>query len=136
VSLGLHHRRRIRQPGGLDDDAVEIRDLSDPAPREQVAQGLLQVGAHRAADATVGQQRDVLGRHGDQLMVDADLADFVDHHCCVAHVGVAHQAGQQRGLAAAQEPRDQRDRNPAGQWVTRVGQARLRGRVPARTGRR
>ena len=114
---GLNDRGRIGQAGGFDDDAVKVRNLTGPPFAEQLSQSFLQVCAHRAAQAAIGQQADILRRHLDQVVVNADLADLVDHHGHPVHVRVTQQTGDQRGLAAAQKTGDEGDRDFPGQGV-------------------
>ena len=71
-------RRRIRQSGSLDDDPAEIRHLAARSPRQLLAQRLLQVAAHRAAQAAVFQQQRAFGDALQQMMVESDFAEFVD----------------------------------------------------------
>ena len=113
----LDHRRGIGEAGGLDDDAVEVDHRAGAALREQLAQRLLQVGAHGAAEAAVREERDVLGGRGDESVVDADLAEFVDHHRDPVHARVREEPPDQRRLAAAEETGDDGDREPAGERV-------------------
>jgi hypothetical protein len=47
----VEDRRRIGEPGRLDDDAPERRDLAAVPPPEQVAQLVGEIAAQRAADA-------------------------------------------------------------------------------------
>jgi hypothetical protein len=44
----------------------------------KVSQGLLQIAANRAAEAAVFQQQRALGHALQQMMVETDLAEFVD----------------------------------------------------------
>jgi hypothetical protein len=47
---------------------------------------------------------------GHQLMVEADLSKLIHNDSGVLKCLVLHQAPQERGLAASQEPRQQEDR--------------------------
>ena len=102
-------RRRVREPGRLDDDATEGRDLARVAAGDQVAQLVGEVAAERAAQAAARQQHGALVDPAQQVVVDPDLAELVHDHCRLAHVRVRQEAGEQRGLAAAEEPGDERD---------------------------
>jgi hypothetical protein len=104
--------------------------------REEIAQRLLQVGAHRAADAAVGHQGDVFRSHRHDVVVDADLADFVDHDRCAVHARMAQQFRDERRLAGAEEAGDQRDGQLARQGIARHRCGALRCPAPARTARR
>ena len=119
-------RRRVGEPGRLDDDASERGDLAALAPAEQVAQLVGEVAAQRAADAAALQQHRALVDPPQQVMVDADLADLVHDHRRLAHRGMAEQARDQRRLAAAEEARHERDGELA---VSRQGPGRDRGRA-------
>ena len=77
-------RRRIGQAGGLDHDSAKMRHLAARPPGQQIAQRLLQVAAHRAAHAAVFQQQRAFGDALQQMMVEPDLAEFVDQHGNVA----------------------------------------------------
>ena len=69
----LRHRRRIGEPGRLDDDRVELA----LAPHQPVDDAH-QVAAHGAADAAVVHFEHFLVGADDEVVVDADLAEFVD----------------------------------------------------------
>jgi hypothetical protein len=56
------------------------------------------------------QQRQPLLSSLDQQVVEADLAELVDHHRGLLHGRVAEQVAQHGGLAAAQEAGQHRDR--------------------------
>jgi hypothetical protein len=114
---GLDDRRGIGETGGLDDDAIEVDHFAGAALREQLAQRLLQIGAHGAAEAAVREQRDVLGGRSDERIVDADFAELVDHHRDPVHARMREQPPDQRRLAAAEEARDDRHRETAGERV-------------------
>jgi len=107
----LGHRRRVREPRGLDDHAIKA-EAARRAPVREVPENADQVAAHLAADAAVVHLDDllVLVLH-EQLVVDAGLAEFVlDHRDAVA-VLVAQDAVEQRCLAAAQEAGEDGDGN-------------------------
>ena len=116
----LHHpvgeqreedRGRLGKAGRLDRDAAEARDLAGVHPVDQVAQLVGEVAAQRAAEAAGIEQHGALVHAGQQVMVDADLAQLVDDHGRLAHVGVREQARQQRRLARAEEAGEQRQRD-------------------------
>jgi hypothetical protein len=56
---GLCHRRRIGQPGGLDDHPLEIESAGGLALR-QFAEDADQIATHRAADAAIVHHHDLL----------------------------------------------------------------------------
>ena len=69
----LRHRRGIGEPGRLDDDRVE-RPLALHQPLDDADE----VAAHGAADAAVVHLEHFLVGADDELVVDADFAEFVD----------------------------------------------------------
>jgi hypothetical protein len=82
---------------------------------QQLLQHLDQVFAHigDAADAAVGHLEDLLLRTQHQVGIDVDLAELVfDDRDAVAVPG-AQDVVQQRGLAGAQEAREDGDRHGA-----------------------
>ncbi len=113
----MHDRCRIGQATGFDEHAIEIDDLAGTPLDEQLAQRLLQIGPHRAAQAAVGQQSHRLGGIGQQRVVDADLAELVHDHRRPVHIRMAQQSGEQRALAATQKAGDDRDRDAAGERI-------------------
>jgi hypothetical protein len=84
---------------------------------EDIAQRLLQIGAHGAAQATVVQQRHALGGSFQQLVVDRLLAELVHDDGGIVHPRMAQKLLQQRGLAAAKEAGDDADGDAAGEGV-------------------
>ena len=94
---GLRHRRRIGEPGGLDDDGVELA----LAPHQAV-EDAHQVAAHGAADAAVVHLEHFLVGADDEVVVDADLAEFVDDDGVFLAVRLGQDAVEQGGLAGAE----------------------------------
>ena len=94
---GLRDRRRVREPRGLDQDSVERAFAL-----EQIADDTDQVAAHGAADAAVVHLEDFFVGVDNQLVIDADLAKFVDDHCIPLAVFLGEQAIEQRRLAGAE----------------------------------
>ena len=94
---GLRHRRRIGEPGRLDDDRVEpafaLHQTLDDADK---------VAAHGAADAAVVHLEHFFVRADDEFVVDADLAELVDHDRVALAVRLAQNAVEQRCLAGAE----------------------------------
>ena len=113
----MQHRNRIGEPARLDEDAIKVDHFAGAALDEELTQRFLKVGAQCAAQAAVGQQRHLLGRRGDQLVIDGDVSEFVDDHRRAAHVGVAEEPAEQGRLAAAQKSGDDGDREPACQRI-------------------
>ena len=64
--------------------------------------------AHRAAGAAALEHDDVdcitMLRLPDQMVIDGDRADLVDHNGAVGERGLAQHAVEQGGLPAAEEP--------------------------------
>ena len=85
------------RPGGLDDDGVELA----LAPHQPVDDAH-QVAAHGAADAAVVHLEHFLVGVDDELVVDADLAEFVDDDGVFLAVRLGQDAVEQRGLAGAE----------------------------------
>ena len=94
---GLRHRRRVGEPGRLDDDGVELA----LAPHQPVDDAH-QVAAHGAADAAVVHLEHFFVGVDDELVVDADLAEFVDDDGVFLAVRLGQDAVEQRGLAGAE----------------------------------
>ena len=81
------------------------------APLDQAAQGPRQILAHRAAQAAARQFQHVAFDEIEQIMIDRDLADLVDHHCGIAERRIDQPAAQQRRFAAAEKAGQQRHRH-------------------------
>ena len=94
---GLRHRRGVGEAGGLDDDGVELA-LASHEPVDDAHQ----VAAHGAADAAVVHLEHFLVGVDHQLVVDADLAEFVDDDGVFLAVRLGQNAVEQRGLAGAE----------------------------------
>ena len=94
---GLRHRRGIGQAGRLDDDRVE------PAlALHQALDDADEVAAHGAADAAVVHLEHFLVRPDDELVVDADLAEFVDDDRIALAVRLTEDPVEQGRLAGAE----------------------------------
>ena len=106
----VRHRGRIGQPRRFDRDASERRQGAGRAPLPQQIERVGDIAAHRAADAAIGQQHRILDRRFHQQMIQADGAELVHDHRRVGQIGMAQQPVQKRGLAAAEEPGDDRHR--------------------------
>ena len=94
---GLRHRRRISEPGRFDNDSVEPA-LALHQPLDDADE----VAAHSAADAAVVHLEHFFIRADDELIVDADLAELVDHDRVALAVGLAQNSVEKRRLAGAQ----------------------------------
>src|SRR5579871_339026 len=107
----LRHRRRIGEARGLDDDGVELA----LAPHQAV-EDAHQVAAHGAADAAVVHLEHFLVGRSEEIVVDADFAEFVDDHGVFLAVRLRQDAVEQRGLAGAEIAGQHRDRNFVSHW--------------------
>ena len=114
----LRHRRRIGEPGGLDDDGVELA----LAPHQAVDDAH-EVAAHRAADAAIVHLEDFFVGADDQIVVDADFAEFVDDDGIFLAVRFGQDAVEQRRLAGPQIAGQHRDGNLLGRrfWHVNSG---------------
>jgi hypothetical protein len=85
---------------------------------DQIGQRLHQIAADRAADAAVAHLHDLLAAvlHQD-LVVDVFFAELVLDHGDLHAVLLVEDALEQRGLAAAEEAGQDRDRNQFGHVV-------------------
>ena len=105
---GLQHRRRVGEPGRLQDDAAEAR-----AAVVEIAQKLFQrvdqVAAKRAAQTTALKQDDTVPNLPNQQMVEADFAEFIDDDGGLGERRIADQAVEQRGFAGAEEAGQHRE---------------------------
>src|SRR5262252_5303546 len=93
----LRHRRGVREPGGLDDDGVELA-----LPAHQPVDDAHEVAAHGAADAAVVHLEYFFVGADDEIVVDADLTEFVDDDGVLLPVRLRQDAVEQRGLAGAE----------------------------------
>ncbi len=94
---GLRHRGRIGKPGGFDDDGVEF------APAlHQAVEDAHEIAAHGAAYAAVVHLEHFFVRADDQVVVDADLAEFVDDNGVFFAVVFRQDAVEKGGLAGAE----------------------------------
>ncbi len=106
----MQDRGRIGQARRLDQHPV-IRDLAGLASALQIEQRGHEVTAHRAAQAAGGQRQQGLVAAGDQFVIQADLAEFVDDDRGAREGRVAQDAPDQRGLATAEKASDDGDRD-------------------------
>lgn len=109
---GLQHRRRVGEACDLHDDTGNLLTIRHAA--RQAFQGLDEVAAHSAAQAAGIQQNRFIIQSFDQQMIQADLAELVDQHGGIAHLGQSQQAVQQRGFASPEKAGEHGDGNPAG----------------------
>src|SRR4051812_10419670 len=110
---GLRDRGGIGEPGGLDDDGVELA----LAPHQPVDDAH-EVAAHGAADAAVVHLEHFLVGPDDEVVVDADLAEFVDDDGVLLTVRLGQNAVEQGGLAGAEIAGQHGDGNLVGHRLT------------------
>lgn len=93
---GLGDRNGIGKASGLDNDAVE-----SAGPAHQAFDHADEVAAHRAADAAIVHFVDFFVGFDDQIVVDADLAEFVDDDSVFLAVVLGQDTVEKRRLAGA-----------------------------------
>ena len=106
----LQHRHRIGKAGGLDHHALQrIRAPVRQAlikPEKRVHQR----PAHGAAQTSIGEFDDTVGRFFHQQVIDADCAEFIDDHGSIGKSRIAQQPVDQGRLAGPEKAGDQRER--------------------------
>ncbi|MNQ86837.1 hypothetical protein D3C85_1020390 [compost metagenome] len=99
IAQGVGDLRWIRHSAGLDHDV--LRPILPVV--QQAAELFNEITLHSAADAAVGQADGGLGLADDQLAIDIDGTEVVDHHRHAQAVVAGEDAVQQGGLAGAEE---------------------------------
>src|SRR5580692_1310022 len=94
---GLRDGSRVGEASGLDDDGVELAFAF-----HQPVEDAHQVAAHGAADAAVVHLEHFLVGADHELVVDADLAEFIDDDGVFLAVRLGQDAVEERGLAGAE----------------------------------
>src|SRR6516225_4856321 len=112
----LRHRRGIREPRGLDDDGVELA-----LPAHQPVDDAHEVTAHGATDAAVVHLEHFFVGADHEVVVDADLAEFVDDDGVLLPVRLRQDAVEQRGLAGAEIAGEHGDGDLVGHRATPFG---------------
>jgi len=97
---------RIGEAGGLDEDAIE-----GFLALHEAAEDADEIAAHGAADAAVVHLEELLVGLDDQLVVHADLAEFVFDHGEFLAVLLGQNAVEERGFAGAEEAGEDGDWN-------------------------
>ena len=95
----LRHRRGIGQACRLDDDRVEFA----LAPHQAIDDAH-EISPHGATDASVVHLEHFLVGIHHEVVVDADLAEFIDDDRELLPVRFRQNAVEQRGLAAPRYP--------------------------------
>jgi hypothetical protein len=105
----LRDGRGVGEAGGLDENAVEL-----VLALEQAGEDADEVAAHAAADAAVVHLEEFFLALDDELVVDADLAEFVFDHGEFFAVVFGEDTVEERGFAGAEEAGEDGDGNHAG----------------------
>src|SRR6516225_7379541 len=112
----LRHRRGVREPRGFDDDGVELA-----LPAHQPVDDAHEIAAHGAADAAVVHLEYFFVGTDDEIVVDADLAEFVDDDGVLLAVRLRQNAVEQRGLAGPEIAGEHGDGDLVGHRATPFG---------------
>ena len=102
----LRHRRGIGQACRLDDDRVEFA----LAPHQAIDDAH-EISPHGATDASVVHLEHFLVGVHHEVVVDADLAEFIDDDGKFLAVRFGQNAIEKRGLAGAEITGENRDGN-------------------------
>ena len=120
---GLRDGRGVGHAGRLDEDAVEA-----VLALHEAAEDADEVAAHGAAEAAVVHFEQFFLAGDDELVVDADFAEFVFDHRELLAVLFGEDAVEQRGLAGAEEAGEDGDGNGGhGLWKLNRSRRRKRG---------
>jgi len=106
----MQDRRGIGEAGGLDQHSV-IGDVAGLAASVQIEQRCHEVAAYGAAETASRQCEQRFVAACDQLVIEADLAEFIDDDRGAGKGGIAQDARDQRGLATAEKSGDDGDGN-------------------------
>ena len=112
VAIGhqcMQYRRRIGEAGCFDQDPI-VADLARFTAALQVQQCRDEIAADRTAQAAGSERQQCLVAAGDEFVVEADLAEFVDDDRGAGEGRVAQDTPDERGLAAAEKACDDGDR--------------------------
>ena len=102
---GHRHRQRVSQAGCLNDQVIDrFRSVQDPVDRIQ------QFTVDRAADAPVAQFNGVLSSGNDQIVVNADLAKFIDKNGSFEPLLIAENVVEKGGLSSSKKTGQDRHR--------------------------
>src|SRR5918992_5586162 len=94
----LHHGRRVGEAGGFDHERVELI-----AMLQELKQAAQQIAAHSAADASVAQFDDFLIGGDQQMVIDANFAEFIDDDGNPATMISGKDSIEQSGLSGAEK---------------------------------
>jgi len=108
----------IGEAGGLDEDAVE-----GLLALHEAAEDADEIAANGAADAAVVHLEELFVGLDDELVVHADLAEFVFDHGELLAVLFGEDAVEERGFAGAEEAGEDGDGNGHGSGRKIAGEA-------------
>jgi hypothetical protein len=97
------NRRRIGKAAGLDHDACEWDDGALVTAPQQIMDGRREIAANPAAKAPCLQLDQAVLARLDQVVIETDLAEFIDDYGGSWKLRLAKHAAQQRRLAAAEK---------------------------------
>ena len=103
----LCNRTGVGHAGGFDDDVVEL-----VATLQQLSENAQQVATHGAADAAIVGLEDFFFGTDHQLVIHADLTEFVFDDSDALAVILRKDAIEQSGLSRPQKSRQDGDGNP------------------------
>ncbi len=107
---GVQDRRGVGESGRLDDYPVEPGFAPAREPPQRIAQSVGQVAANRATQATARHlDHHIIPTGRDQQMIESNFPELVDQHQRLPEFGLLDEMVQHGGLAAAEEPGQQRD---------------------------
>jgi hypothetical protein len=98
-----HDQQRVRDTCRFEDHVIHLRFAA-----QQSVEGLDKVGVDRASDASVAQFHHLAGGD-DELVIDRDVADFVDHNGDLEPMLICQDMVQQRRLPTAEKAGYDRD---------------------------
>src|SRR5262249_42715385 len=105
----LENGSRISQPAGLDNNAGKRGNHTSIAAVHHGCDGIGKIAAQTAAEAPIRKLDEAVRARLDQLMVKANLAEFVDDDGGAREFRLPEQVTQQRRLAAAEKAREDND---------------------------
>ena len=123
---GVNHRRRIGNASGLDHDPVQRGNLMARRTPEQLLQRPNQVALHAAAHTPRVEQHDGIIHLLDQVVVDPDVAQFIDQHRRARQRWLRQQMVEQGAFARPQKTGQHDDRSSPVGLVGRHRQAHAR----------
>jgi hypothetical protein len=108
----LRHGGWIRHASRLDQNAVQLVFAF-----QQPAENTNEIAANTAADAAVVHLEQLFLALNDQLMIDADFAEFVFNHGELFAVVLSENPVEERGFSSAEEASENGDGNHCGKMA-------------------